>query len=95
MDKYQIDILKALLKAYYMGEFKPREKDVIGCYDESPVNYKPGDFESVNIVDAKDALGNDGLMAWLHHAHNPKFQNMLLHRGEFWDLRTLKKWLEF
>ena len=90
----RLNVLKTLLKSYYMGEYMPPVEVIQGYYDckldPNTSIYQPGYVVSCTVTEhISEYLGIHELAAHIKYA-NPNFCNSI----EYWSLDTMNKWIE-
>lgn len=90
----RLNVLKTLLKSFYMGEFMPPVKVIQGYYDHkldpnTPL-YQPGDIASCTVTEHISAcLNRCELAAHIKYA-DPNICNCI----EYWSLDNVNEWTD-
>ena len=90
----RLNILKTLLKNFYMGEYMPPVEVIQGEYDHkldpnTPV-YKPGEIASCSVTEyTSGPLKKHQLAAHIKYA-DPRFCSCI----DYWSLDNINKWID-
>ena len=90
----RLNVLKTLLKSYYMGEYMPPVNLIQGYYDHkldpNESFYKPGDIVSCTVTEyTAGPLKRHELAAKIKYA-DPRFCSVI----DYWKLEDINKWID-
>jgi hypothetical protein len=90
----RLNVLKTLLKSYYMGEFMPPVDLIQGYYDfkldPNKPFYQPGEIVSCTVTEhISGCLKTHELAAHIKYA-NSKCCSVI----EYWHLEDINKWID-